>query len=166
MWLSEHTRPNGLNTYQLHQWLWAFFADNANRPYIFREHREKILMLSTLPPACESSTLEIRAGTAYAFDVCVHPIKRDQETRREIWLKDYDQQREWLARQLKGCELRFAYTRSSRVERVKESRFLKVEMTGVLYVTDLMVFLSCLQKGVGKGKAWGCGMLYLPEIMK
>lgn len=44
-------------------------------------------------------------------------------------------------------------------QNLKDERFLKVEYEGILTITDLSLFKELLTKGIGRKKAYGCGLM-------
>lgn len=125
-------------------------------------------------------SLPIEEGNEFSFDVRAHPNKSltspTRDRSRKVPLKDESEQLAWLGRQ--GDRLGFEVVES----RIREASKLLVRRTqnqvkkgkgdgwhynpvvnfaGRLRVTDPIDFRTALSEGIGKGKAYGLGMLVL-----
>lgn len=131
----------------------------------------------------------LRAGTRLAFDLRANPVvtrrSEDGKPRRHDVVCDalragpQDRlnraqiEREaglaWLARQGGRCGFHFdaadVRTGAYRQERVrgngKDIRYSTLDFSGRLTVTEPVQFLAALAQGVGKAKAFGCGLLLI-----
>jgi CRISPR system Cascade subunit CasE len=107
---------------------------------------------------------QLESGQSWKFRLCANPVKHKKipGVRGKICaLNSVPQQLEWLDRQgtkygfaVKGCSI------------IKDERqiFGKVHLRavtfeGLLTITDSEVFYNALTKGIGRGKAYGCGLL-------
>lgn len=161
----------------LHQYLFSYFdvPNGDKRPFIFREEgRGKTLcLLSRLPPATPHRGIngELTAGRAYQFDALVSPVNTrniDGKPHTRV-IRDNDERREWLARAVQGAQVRFVQFFDREPLQLRHRGNLVVVHScvarGVLYVDDLSRFRDFLLIGPGKGKCWGYGLMYLPEVM-
>lgn len=179
MFLSRVPWPEA-PAYCVHQHLWGYFdlPAGAPRPFVFRRTGEEALMLSRIRPSCSHADLlpRIEAGRAYQFELLASPVngrkKRDDTGRRKSCeIRDNEQLRAWCQRRLEGAELRFCQSFRLETLRFRKAGGADVvvpmhKFLGMLYVEDLSLFRETLLQGAGKGKAWGCGMIYLPEVMQ
>ncbi len=177
MWLAKVARPPGRCDYQLHQYLFGYFPPMDKREFLFRVAGQDIFVLSLTRPSVPAVRIQelIQAGQSYAFDLLCNPVKqlgaRPGRALKRIVVRDFDGQRDWLAARLEGCEIRFSHFQPQTVARFRNSKGEKVQVyftraTGVLTVQDKTAFLLKLQAGIGRARAWGCGLLMLPEVFQ
>lgn len=182
MWLASVARPQ-VPEYGMHQVLWSYFpacyrAEGAPRPFVYRVARDRVALLSRYRPECEALPVSplISTGRVYQFDLLCSPARgvRDPETGRRrgrVAYRGNDERRAWLARRLEGAaEVRFAqaFDRPRRQLRKPDGHRVTVDecvMRGTLCVTDRSELLVRMAQGIGGRGAWGCGLLWLPEVM-
>ena len=95
---------------------------------------------------------------------CVNPTRCESRTGKRFGLKGSRSQEQWA-----GEQLRRAGFEVIRLERVQEewlqgsngARLLAVDFRGVVVITDEERAKEAVAKGIGRGKAWGCGMVVL-----
>jgi len=179
MFLARVPAPNA-PAYAVHQYLWGYFdlPDGEDRPFLFRQSGDNLLMLSQHRPSAPVVNVaeRIEAGRAYSFELLASPVngrkkRGDDGRRRAVALEGNERLMAWLESRLEGAALRFcqAFARDTlRFKRQGGSHVVvpRVAFSGVLYVHDKSLFLMDMMRGPGKGKCWGCGMIYLPEVMK
>lgn len=134
---------------------------------------EALLVRSAVPPAAPmvGCTLagafpdpELVAGQGYRFEVVAAPTMRKTTTRQvvplppELW-------EHWLARHLPACELtEVGAVPEEPVRGYDRNRHAAiwhpaVRFTGSLQATDAGTLAQLLREGIGRGKAFGLGML-------
>jgi len=168
VFLSQVKLPN-IPTYEVHQHLHTLF-DDGPRKFLYRRMDDGYLMLSiTRPhhPCTELPLSSIPTGRPVSFAADLVITKREKAhgyKRREI--HDRFRRRDWLKRQLgDAATLRFVRFEDE-IIRIKNGVTARVaQTTGVIEVHDRGRFASLLQFGIGKNRAFGCGLIYLPEIM-
>lgn len=162
----------------VHQHLFGYFTvpAGAPRPFIYRveDQGRTVCMLSRLPPATPYRVLNtaLTAGRAYAFEALLSPVNgKNLHGKHETRVfRTNDERRAWLQRALwPTAELRFVQF-FDRPALVFQHRGHRVSVPtclarGTLYVADLSRFREFLLVGPGKGKCWGRGLVYLPEVM-
>lgn len=161
----------------LHQHLYGYFdADKgSSRPFVFREENDgkTICLLSRLPPATERRRLHyrIRAGCAYQFEALLSPVNSrniEGKSRTRV-IRTNAERHAWLARATQGASLRFVqfFDRPPKKFTYRGNRIVvhSCIARGVIYVEHLSQFREFLLTGPGKGKCWGCGLMYLPQVM-
>ena len=116
---------------------------------------------------------QISDGQAWRFRVCANPVEHKKQTpsdkRGKIFaLRSIEEQLEWLNRQgeksgfsVKGC----AIINDSWIA-FNKVRIRAVTYDGVLTVTDADAFRTVLSQGIGRGKAYGCGLLTVARIQE
>lgn len=168
--------------YCLHQLLWTYLPEEhrqagAHRPFVYLQEKEHIHVISRMPLSTEAMLIEqiISSGKVYQFKVLCSPSRGgkspDGKRLRRLYYRGNEERREWLSRRLEGCaDVLFCsvFDRPERHIKKPKGVTVKIEecvITGTLRVTDKMAFISKLCDGVGGRGAWGCGLLYLPEVM-
>jgi len=120
----------------------------------------------------------IVAGSHFYFKIIGNPVKRGRDTHRIIPLikrneKNIDDESEetWLERKagLNGFSLR--YSKVTARDTIKFSKNQQTKITihrvtyeGILEVTEIKSFINALMNGIGREKAYGCGMLTIMTI--
>lgn len=184
----EALRHRLVSAYDLHKLLWNCFPGRpeAKRDFLFRcDNRGaelKILMLSeTKPEACAWAMWDgvkevdpaFPAGTLYCFRLRANPTVRTKEDGKLRAVTGEEELNGWLARkgESNGFALRaepeFADCRLERFPKTPGGREISlnvVEIGGVLAVTDEAAFGEAFRRGIGRGRAFGCGMLLLKRI--
>ena len=176
------------SAYALHQQLWQCFPGRpeAKRDFLFRCDHEgavlKILMLSgTRPEICPGAEWDgvkefepvFPVGTLYSFRLRANPTLRAKADRKLRAITGEEELHAWLVR--KGEQNGFALRSEPEYSNCRLERFAKapggpgislhvVELGGVLAVTDSAAFGEAFRRGIGRGRAFGCGMLLLKRI--
>lgn len=170
MFFSKTLMPEGIQHYKTHKFLHAFFPETGKREFVYRQDGSRVMLLSGVKPAMENSRSLVEKGV-YTFAVrCVPNMNVDKKL---TYIMKASERREWLAHQLAkiGAELRYGEVADSRrVEFHTDSGnrvwFQQADMRGVLAVNDPVAFTNGLLRGIGRARAWGCGLIYLPEVMR
>ncbi len=145
----------------------------------------KILMLSNRQPKIpEHGELSIKKIADsfldyenYRFEVIVNPTKRDNKTRKLLAIKkltdDEESTRQKIAKWFIDKAPQWGFTVSPEhleVREVEVKRFKKgghevtqaqAKVLGRLTVTDKAMFVQSFQHGIGRGRAFGCGLLQI-----
>lgn len=114
------------------------------------------------------------AGRRVRFKVEVNPLKsifqRGQRGRRAV-ITDPQEQVTWLTEKMRaaGFEVASAQVVASRRESItrpegKPLSLLAVTIEGVAQVLDADVAAAALAEGIGRSKAFGCGMILLAPL--
>lgn len=166
MWLSRVPVPD-CPVYSVHQFLWGYFdvPDGDPRPFVYRVDDDGVLMLSRLRPRCKAASISIESGRTYQFAALVSPVNGCTR-----FIRDNEERRAWLARRLDGADLTFAqfFDRDNLHFKRAGGAFVTVArcvVRGTVYIRDRATFTDAILRGPGKAKAWGCGLVYLPEVM-
>lgn len=110
----------------------------------------------------------------YSFKLVANPTRRDSKSRQLIPIKDNDGIRKWLID--KTASLGFDINPITLdVIKIEVDQFLgksnrpitleKAHITGQLRVTDREAFMRCFSSGIGRGRAFGCGLLQIVPIL-
>lgn len=111
---------------------------------------------------------------SYRFNVIVNPTKRDSASRKLIPVKGRDAIRDWFCQRATdswGFEvlpehldvggvdvLRFTDKRQQVVT------LAQAHVSGRLLVTDSLKFKNSFESGIGRGRAFGCGLLQIVPL--
>jgi len=142
-----------------------------------RRGRRTILILSDRKPKEPSSggiavrnLSDLYLGySAYSFELIINAVKRDSKTGKIIPIKGRQSIADWF---LKKCPSWGFFVPDSsfvvagiEVDQFKKSNchvtLQKVKMTGLLEVEDHDIFVNSVYNGIGRGKAFGCGLLQI-----
>jgi len=152
------------------------FVDKTNR------QGKKIIILSDLTPkkiegidiVCKTLPQSFLEYDRYAFEVTVNPVKRFSEYKdARIILKDNKEIFKWFVEKATSS---WGFTVSSELQihinKVKtiygsgHTIFLhNATIKGTLVVIDRVKFINSITRGIGQGKAFGCGLLQVLPII-
>ncbi len=184
----EVLRHRLVSAYELHKLLWNCFPGRpeAKRDFLFRCDEEeavlKILMLSeTKPEVCDWAEWDgikefdpvFPIGSLYCFRLRANPTIRAKEDGKLRAVTREEELHSWLVR--KAEKNGFALRSEPEYSGCRLERFSKtpggpgislnvVEIGGALAVTDSAAFGEAFRRGIGRGRAFGCGMLLLKRI--
>lgn len=151
------------------------------------ESGRKIMLLSSRPPAVNvpggygqvlSKTLPAHflSFRKYRFSVIVNPVIRNGQSRKHEPVKGREAIAEWFLQRAQSSwgftvEQESLEIGSVDVLRFKEKNAQKVTLaqvpvTGVLTVSDAELFKKSVSCGIGKGRAFGCGLLKIVPIQE
>lgn len=109
----------------------------------------------------------VKVGNVYSFKLEANPTKGVQD--KKLALYTQKEQMDWFVRKAESCgfEVDAEQVRVSPVDKLEFSRkntksdvvIAKVRFDGRLRVTDAEVFVNALTKGIGRARAYGCGLL-------
>jgi CRISPR system Cascade subunit CasE len=119
---------------------------------------------------------KIQNGAVMRFRLTADPKKRAIAPKGEIGkiisYVNVDDQKEWLMRQASRCGFAVnnnafqivekhmdKFSKKSENDGIRYVRFERTTFEGILTVTDADVLRKTLIKGIGREKAYGCGML-------
>jgi CRISPR system Cascade subunit CasE len=140
-------------------------------------HARKILMLSNRKPhqTPQFGTVQTHAVPqdflnhgCYAFDVIVNPAKRSQQTGKIIAIKERDEVAVWFATRASQSWGFKVNTEHLQVNELCVQSFEKegiivthgsAHLRGELSVTDHDLFKNSFMYGIGRGRAFGFGLL-------
>lgn len=108
----------------------------------------------------------------YRFEVVVNPTKRDNATGKIIAIRKREEIANWFIEKAPqwGCEVSPAHLQ---VDNISVKNFKKGEqavtqgqaiLSGRLKVTSRETFIKSFQQGIGRGRAFGCGLLQIVPI--
>ena len=117
----------------------------------------------------------IKTGQSWQFRLCanpVHSVKIADGQRGKVYAHvTTEQQKQWLLNRAEKNGFTLSENNFDIIERDnrkfrrngKSVTFSTVTFEGLLTITDQKMFSSALQKGIGREKAYGCGLLTLAK---
>ena len=128
-----------------------------------------------LPLAVKSFALsaeQIAPGRILQFRLRANPSKRDNQTKKTIGLFHQADQLAWLKRQADRCGFLLQgvdVIPSPNVFGSKGGGTAPIRLTtalyqGILEVIEPEPFLHAVQRGIGRGKSYGCGLLSIARL--
>ncbi len=147
----------------------------------------KVLMISDRAPAdsiegqygevmCKPLSEEFLNHRCYQFKVQVNPVRKDKQTGKRMAIKGREPTRQWFmdrAPRSWGFEVdpvRFQVDTIEVLQFRKQKdgpqiTIGKAHLQGVLTVTDPEQFKQSFKNGIGKGRAFGCGLLQIIPML-
>lgn len=177
------------DAYSLHRAVYSLFPkiEGENRDFLFADKggdflSRQILLLSHRAPVnpefgtVESKTIPDAFLTHdyYGFEVTINPVKRESATGKTLAIKGRDNLLTWFAERAPS----FGFTvepESLTVQNIGVQQFEKngatithgiVTFIGKLTVTDRSKFIESFQKGIGRAKGFGFGLLQIVPLAK
>ena len=186
--ISESRKLKLYDSYSVHKAVFTLFEDarlgDRKKPsgvvYAdkgMRGGRRTILILSDRKPKEPSvGGIAVRnlpdpylGYSAYSFEIVINAVKRDSKTGKIIPIKGRQSIAEWFLK--KSPSWGFSVPESSfmvakiEVDRFQKSKSLvtlqKAKVTGLLEVEKHDIFVNSVYNGIGRGKAFGCGLLQI-----
>jgi CRISPR-associated protein Cas6/Cse3/CasE subtype I-E len=166
MFLSDVRIPKEVSTYEVHQHLHILF-DDGGRQFLFRREGESVRMLSIVPPKHPHMPLPLdtfRPHHPYAFVADLIITKAKQSRRYDV--RDPDERRAWLREKMgDAADVPFCRFQDKVITIKGGVKRIVAQATGTLIVKDAAGFAGLIQAGVGRGRAFGCGLVWMPAIM-
>jgi len=108
----------------------------------------------------------IISGQHLRFRLCANPVRYEKREEKDVRGKPFacdteDRQTEWLTKQSEkyGFVINASEVLKNTWTPIKTAGFRAVTFGGILTVTDTDKFQKALRCGIGKEKAYGCGLL-------
>jgi len=145
----------------------------------------KVLLLSDRAPASrvegqfgEVNSRQLPAGfldyRLYRFRIVINPTRRDNASKKLLPLKGREAIADWFMARAEASWGFVVDPVALQVERVDVLRFkekaqrevtlAQAHITGVLRVADTDAFRQSVARGIGRGRAFGCGLLQIVPI--
>jgi len=179
-----------VNPYNVHKVLWSLFPDmpEASRPFLYRMSPQRrgrplsVLLCSSLEPVVPGpgSPLRLlrgprpfapclRAGDVLRFSLCANPVKQLNKERCRVPLVKDEERRDWLQAKLGSAaqvlESQVVAQQALHFRRGgKVGKIVAVTFSGVLLVQFPESLAALVRSGVGRAKAFGCGLLTLGRM--
>ncbi len=144
-------------------------------------HQRQILMLSNRQPQqpergellCKPIPDDFLQYARYGFEVTVNPTRRDNATRKLTALRDREAVAEWFRERAQKSWGFHAIPEHLQIQKLGIQRFEKSGQTlthgsatvkGVLDVSDRQRFMHSFEQGIGRGRAFGFGLLQIVPL--
>lgn len=162
--------------YEVHQHLYHLFDDGA-RMFLWRwAGVGSVHVLSIVPPVqtIKARRIDVDAfpsGTPLSFETRIVAARCKQHAGRrhgaKVPLLRHEERRQWLAGKLQaaGAELCFARCEDARIVAGDGLVIIGADITGMLVIHDRARFAAHLQAGFGRNRAFGAGLIWIPEVM-
>lgn len=178
--------PDAIPRYTVHQYLWGFYPQlppDAPRPFLFKMvEGGRCLLLSRIQPRTAYTTIILEAGRSYAVDALIAPYRsRSQGFRyggqgpksKKVAIIGNQERTDWLRDGLErnGMALGHCLWFDRHPECFRHGnghaiRVFPARLTAMVTVTDSAKATHLLETGIGRSRAFGCGLLYIPELME
>lgn len=175
------------DAYSLHKKIYDLFPkkEGVTRDFLYRvldadaEEKRILIFSEDAPQSCDFAETEIRdipeaflEADYYGFDVQINPVKRSKETGKIVPVKGKDALAEWFTAKAPsyGFEVipgSLAVGDTNIVQFNKDGKpvtLAKAVFTGRMKVTDREQFKKSVKEGIGKGKAFGFGLLQVMPL--
>lgn len=165
MQYSRFILPNRMIAYAVHQYLWGGFKQDK-RDFLFQMtgYTEGVL-LSHSPcdlPNTTPHTPDPLAKGEYDYRLTANPVFRSAEKRSHQLLTMPDDQKAWMQRKLGDtCLVQSFNAVPAETVRFRQATIQQVHMWGILTIEDPAKLSQIITIGIGRGKAFGCGLLLL-----
>lgn len=163
------------DVYSLHQTLRRCFGDQHLTYRVDRVERAVLVRSESagdyatlaegyLRKCVEIEEPKVELGSVHKLRFRANPTRCEWRTRKRFGLTGSHAQEQWAMEQLRRAGFEVI-----RLERVQEewlqgsngARLLAVDFRGVVVITNEERAKEAVAKGIGRGKAWGCGMVVL-----
>lgn len=146
----------------------------------------KILLLSNRPPQekVDGQYGEVQSKaisdsflhhTHYRFKVIVNPTKRDSASKKLVPIRGREAVHDWFAERAKSSWGFEVIPDQLQVDSINVLQFkdksqrditmAQANVQGTLQVADRQQFINSFSQGIGRGRAFGCGLLQLVPLL-
>lgn len=111
----------------------------------------------------------------YRFRVQINPVRKDRKSGKRVAVKGRDAIAEWFLQRAKTSWGFEVAPQTLQIDAIEVLRFGdkagrpvtlgKAHVQGELTVTDLLQFHHSFRNGIGKGRAFGCGLLQIVPVV-
>ncbi len=144
-------------------------------------HRQILFLANRIPQQPQHGELQMRAipddflqHERYRFEVTVNPTKREKATKRLVPIRGREAVTEWFMAKAPDAWGFSVDPASLQVLKLTVREFDKqghavmqgqASLQGVLTVTERSRFITSFQQGIGRGRAFGCGLLQIVPMV-
>jgi CRISPR system Cascade subunit CasE len=177
------------DSYSIHKAVYSLFpkVNDEGRDFLFADmggnfNERRILILSKRPPAIpEHGTVESKnipeaflTGDCYGFTIRLNPTKREKNGGKIIPIRGRETLLEWFCSKSEGWGF-ITDKESLQIQNSGVQTFDKqngqvtqnaVTFTGKLKVSDRSLFIKSFEKGIGRGKSFGFGLLQIVPLQE
>lgn len=119
---------------------------------------------------------EFLSHSAYNFSIIINPTRKSSETKKLVPIKGRDQIGAWFCERAPASWGFLVNPESVRVNNIDVLSFksktgqpitlAQAHIQGELQVTDPVAFRKSFTQGIGRGRAFGCGLLQIVPIVQ
>lgn len=148
-------------------------GDYKSRRILLLSDREPLLQIDNQYGEVQSKSISsdfLQYGT-YRFKVVVNPTRRDSASRKLVPVKGRDAIAKWFIERAQASwgfsvvpsQLQIDSTDvlSFKGKAQRQITLAQTQVQGVLQVTDRQQFIQSFSRGIGRGRAFGCGLLQI-----
>lgn len=170
--------PDDIPQYSIHQYLYGYFPQHPRdglRPFLFRIAGNRCLLVSRIRPACPHTEITLEAGRAYPVEALLVPVRKPRDENgktREVPMLSNAERRTWFTAVCArfGGQVGFCqWFNRPRVQFQHDAGHLitlqPAQVKAMIFLTDPVAFTEMLLLGLGRGKAFGYGLLTIAEVM-
>lgn len=162
------TSPD-IKPYALHEQVTAFMNRGGKRDFIFGLV-DPVQGVVVIRHDGEGGVAvdDVSVGCRYAFHLIASPVKR-VKGKNKWFLYDGDERKEWLAERGKRngftlLDVKSSYKKMNCEKPGRNFDILRADFVGVLECTNKDLLAQALWSGIGRGKAFGMGLMRLESI--
>lgn len=174
------------NIYALHKIIWKIFDAEVRKEQGERilfadkgmdKDKRKVIVLSNTPAKENDYEMEYKEVPSnylmqdlYNFEIDINPVKRIHETKKYTPITNFDEISDWFIKKAINNGFQVG-SGSLLINKVTATEFTKdngdkvtintANISGVLKVTDREKFINSVRYGIGRGKAYGHGLLQI-----
>lgn len=147
-------------------------------------HGRKVLIVSDRPPAAKvegrygeviskSIPAAFLSHSRYRFEVQVNPVRKDKQTGKRMAIKGRTDIAQWFIQRagrwgfdvdLPSLQIEAMEVLQFKDKAGRQVTLGKATVQGLLTVTDRQQFQHSFHHGIGKGRAFGCGLLQIVPV--
>lgn len=109
--------------------------------------------------------------TDYFFEIIINPVRRCNASGKIVPIRGNDAVLEWFLRKSPGLGFEITHLelkdyhvdcfKKGNSQGIADATIAKATLTGTLHVTDVQAFSHSVLYGIGRAKAFGCGLLQI-----
>ena len=179
IYVASVTIPDKVPLYTIHQYLYSYFPRHPRdqpRPFVFRHQHGTCTLISRMPPQAPHRIVDIEWGRTYAMEAVVSPEQKKCQGfgkhSKYIPIAGNKARREWFIERCANEGIAIGFCHVFNRERIifkhgdgNEIRIYPAKINAIGMITDQEKAREFILRGLGHGKSFGMGMLWLPEIM-
>lgn len=153
-------------------------GDYKSRKILLLSDREPMEQIDSQYGEVQSKTIspDFLQHDAYRFKVVVNPTRRDNASRKLVPVKGRDAIAQWFMERAQASwgfslvpsQLQVDSTDvlSFKDKSQRQITLAQAQVQGVLQVTDRQQFIQSFSQGIGRGRAFGCGLLQIVPFVE
>lgn len=153
-------------------------GDYKSRKILLLSDREPMKQIDSQYGEVQSKTIsaDFLQHDAYRFKVVVNPTRRDNVSRKLVPVKGRDAIAQWFMERaqaswgfsLESSQLQVDSTDvlTFKDKSQRQITLAQAQVQGVLQVIDRQQFIQSFSQGIGRGRAFGCGLLQIVPFVE